>query len=116
MIIEQCAAGNGTESGNGCGASKKKVDVPLSKLRASCRARLPDGRAMRGLYNANLALVAALARRLVTPQRGQRLAYGLRPDFRADLFQRPDAGTERVAIVLDDLGQLPEQRFGLFVC
>jgi hypothetical protein len=28
----------------------------------------------------------------------------------------PDAGTERVAIVVDNLGQLPEQRFGLFVC
>jgi hypothetical protein len=28
----------------------------------------------------------------------------------------PHAGTEGVAIVLDDLGQLPDQRFGLFVC
>jgi hypothetical protein len=60
--------------------------------------------------------VSAFARRLVTPLRGQGLPSGLRLELRADLLQRPDAGTERVAILVDNLGQLPEQRFGLFVC
>jgi hypothetical protein len=41
---------------------------------------------------------------------------GLRPEFLKDLFQRHNAGTEGVAIVLDDLGHLPQQGFGLFVC
>jgi hypothetical protein len=43
-------------------------------------------------------------------------ASGLRPPYPKDLFQNPDAGTEGVTIAVDDQGQLPDQRFGLFVC
>jgi hypothetical protein len=31
-------------------------------------------------------------------------------------FKHHDTGTQGVAIVLDDLGQFPDQRFGLFGC
>jgi hypothetical protein len=37
--------------------------------------------------------------------RGQRLACGLRPELAEDLLQEAEAGTEGIAIVLDDLGQ-----------
>jgi hypothetical protein len=53
----------------------------------------------------------------LNPRWRQRLAYGVRPNFRSDLLQYPYAGTERrVAIVLNDLGQLPDRRVCLFVC
>jgi hypothetical protein len=51
------------------------------------------------------------------PSRGQRCrASGLGPHHPKDLLQCPDAGTEGVTIAVDDLRQLPGQRFGLFVC
>ena len=51
------------------------------------------------------------------PERGQRCrASGLGPQHPKDLLQNPDAGTEGVTIAVDELGQLPDQRFRLFVC
>jgi hypothetical protein len=51
------------------------------------------------------------------PARGQRCrASGLRPHHPKDLPQDPDTRTQGVTIAVDELGQLPEQRFSLFVC
>ena len=49
------------------------------------------------------------------PSRGQRLALGLRPQHPKDLLQCHNAWTEGVTVILRDLGQLPDQRFGLLV-
>jgi hypothetical protein len=49
------------------------------------------------------------------PSWRQGLANGLRPKLPQDLLQHPDAGTEEIAIVVDDLGELLDQQFALFV-
>jgi hypothetical protein len=50
------------------------------------------------------------------PSLGQRCrASGLRPQLPEDLLQNPYAGTEGVAVILDDAVQFEDQCFGLFV-
>src|SRR5438309_1623074 len=62
------------------------------------------------------SLIPPLARRLVMPLWGQRLAFGLRPELLTDLVQHHYTGTEGIPIVLNNLGQLPDQRVCLFIC
>ena len=47
--------------------------------------------------------------------RGQGLAFGLRPQFRADLLHCHNERAEGVAIVLDDARQLSFKSDGLFI-
>jgi hypothetical protein len=68
------------------------------------------------LYRLTSLPISAFARRLVTPKWGQRLACWLRPWLPENVLQQHDTGTEGVAIVLYDVGQLADQRFGLLVC
>jgi hypothetical protein len=56
------------------------------------------------------------SRRLIILQRWHRLAYCLRSDHRADLFEHPNARRERKPIAVNDTVQLAEQGSFSFVC
>ena len=49
------------------------------------------------------------------PSRGQGLSLGLRPHHPQDLLQCHNTWTEGIAVVLDDVVQFADQRFGLCV-
>src|SRR6516162_4228785 len=59
--------------------------------------------------------IPSFTRRFIMPSWRQGLANGLRPKLPQDLLQHPDAGTEGVAVIVNCLGQEPDEGLILLI-